>query len=203
MKQADKDYRYMAISDLYNELQKDTFKMDADSEKKIVRKLLEMVALDKAAEVRAFAVKWYVESSERAAMYSSLFLGCTKKKKSCSRPVFFSSLPPLVKKVHEEQAIEMFDKLATYVYEEKDEQVRDVAGSGLRTMIDEFPEEQLAVMKNVLRRLAPRLIAGVSVRFIVFCIFSFWPPKLILFRRVAFCDRLDREYPSGCFANFS
>jgi hypothetical protein len=89
MKQADKDYRYMAISDLYNELQKDTFKMDADSEKKIVRKLLEMVALDKAAEVRAFAVKWYVESSERAAMYSSLFLGCTKKKKVAHVPFFF------------------------------------------------------------------------------------------------------------------
>lgn len=59
----------------------------------------------------------------------------------------------------------MFDKLAAYVYEEKDEQVRDVAGSGLRTMIDEFPDEQLTVMKNVLRRLSPRLITGVSVRF--------------------------------------
>lgn len=119
----------MAISDLFNELQKDSFKMDSDSEKKIVRKLLEMVATDKAAEVRAFAVK---------------------------------CLPPLVKKVHEDQAIEMFDKLAAYVYEEKEEQVRDVAGSGLRTMIDEYPDEQLATMKNVLRRLTPRLISGIS-----------------------------------------
>lgn len=165
MKQADKDYRYMAISDLYNELQKDTFKMDADSEKKIVRKLLEMVALDKAAEVRAFAVKWYVVLFGRLVMHSFLFLGCHNSFLSS-----FRSLPPLVRKVHEEQAIEMFDKLATYVYEEKDEQVRDVAGSGLRTMIDEFPDEQLAVMKNVLRRLAPRLITGVSVRFGPLCI---------------------------------
>lgn len=120
----------MAISDLYNELQKDAFKMDADSEKKIVKKLLEMVANDKAAEVRAFAVK---------------------------------CLPTLVKKVHEEQALEMFDTLASNVYEQKEEQVRDVAGSGLKTMIDEFPEEQLAVMKNILKRLTPRLISGISV----------------------------------------
>lgn len=159
MKQADKDYRYMAISDLFNELQKDSFKMDSDSEKKIVRKLLEMVATDKAAEVRAFAVKWYVLIFACGPV-SLLFLA--------SSPRFVVtnySLPPLVKKVHEDQAIEMFDKLAAYVYEEKEEQVRDVAGSGLRTMIDEYPDEQLATMKNVLRRLTPRLISGISVRF--------------------------------------
>jgi cullin-associated NEDD8-dissociated protein 1 len=31
----DKDYRYMATSDLLNELQKDTFHVDADTEKRI------------------------------------------------------------------------------------------------------------------------------------------------------------------------
>jgi hypothetical protein len=60
MKQADKDFRYMAISDLYNELQKDTFKVDLDGEKKLVARLLEAVARDKAAEVRSLAVKWCV-----------------------------------------------------------------------------------------------------------------------------------------------
>lgn len=90
MKQADKDYRYMAISDLFNELQKDSFKMDSDSEKKIVRKLLEMVATDKAAEVRAFAVKWYVNVLNLAVAISSLFLdpGTTHT------PSFFRSQPP-------------------------------------------------------------------------------------------------------------
>jgi cullin-associated NEDD8-dissociated protein 1 len=61
MKQADKDFRYMAISDLYNELQKDSFKVDLDGEKKLVARLLEAVARDKAAEVRSLAVKWFAD----------------------------------------------------------------------------------------------------------------------------------------------
>jgi len=49
----------MALSDLYTELQKDSFKVDSDSEKKIVNKLLSMVADDTSGDVKGFAVKWY------------------------------------------------------------------------------------------------------------------------------------------------
>lgn len=129
MKLADKDFRYMAISDLVNELQKETFKMDVDSEKKLVKRILELVTKDTAAEVRALAVK---------------------------------CLPPLVKKVHENQALDMFETLARSLFEEKDESARDISGSGLKIMVDEFPEEQINVMRNVIKQLTPRLLQAIS-----------------------------------------
>jgi len=57
MNNRDGDFRYMAISDFMTEIQKDYFKLDAESEKKIVNKLLEMVAKDGNADVKALAVK--------------------------------------------------------------------------------------------------------------------------------------------------
>jgi hypothetical protein len=56
----DKDFRYMALSDLFTELGKDSFKVDTDNEKKLVTKLLTMVADDSSGDVKGFAVKWYV-----------------------------------------------------------------------------------------------------------------------------------------------
>eukprot|EP01128_Nolandella_sp_AFSM9_P012318 TRINITY_DN9158_c0_g1_i1.p1 TRINITY_DN9158_c0_g1~~TRINITY_DN9158_c0_g1_i1.p1 ORF type:complete len:1225 (-),score=403.02 TRINITY_DN9158_c0_g1_i1:193-3867(-) len=53
----DKDFRYMALSDLHTELQKTTFKVDSDSEKRITLKLLDMVATDGSGDVKGFAVK--------------------------------------------------------------------------------------------------------------------------------------------------
>jgi len=47
----------MAISDLINEIQKDNFKIDQESERKIITKLLEMVAKDGSGDVKALAVK--------------------------------------------------------------------------------------------------------------------------------------------------
>lgn len=49
----------MAVSDLYNECLKEGFKMDADSEQKIVTKLLQMIAEDSSGDVKGMAVKWY------------------------------------------------------------------------------------------------------------------------------------------------
>ncbi len=48
----------MALSDLFTELQKDAFKVDTDNEKKMVNKLLAMVADDSSGDVKGFAVKW-------------------------------------------------------------------------------------------------------------------------------------------------
>lgn len=48
----------MALSDLFTELQKTTFKIDSDSEKRITLKLLDMVANDGSGDVKGFAVKW-------------------------------------------------------------------------------------------------------------------------------------------------
>lgn len=52
----DKDFRYMALSDLLVELEKETFKMDNDSEKKIVTAIIKLLD-DSSGDVQGLAVK--------------------------------------------------------------------------------------------------------------------------------------------------
>lgn len=59
MTSADKDFRFMATNDLMSELQKASIKLDDDSEKKIVKMLLQLLE-DKNGEVQNLAVKWYL-----------------------------------------------------------------------------------------------------------------------------------------------
>ena len=54
----DPDFRYMAVSDLCNECQKEGFKLDAESERKIVAKLLYLIGKDLSGDVKSMAVKW-------------------------------------------------------------------------------------------------------------------------------------------------
>lgn len=49
----------MATNDLMTELQKDSIKLDDESEKKVVRMVLRLLE-DKNGEVQNLAVKWYV-----------------------------------------------------------------------------------------------------------------------------------------------
>ena len=49
----------MATNDLMTELQKDSIKLDDDSEKKVVQSILKLVE-DKNGEVQNLAVKWLV-----------------------------------------------------------------------------------------------------------------------------------------------
>ncbi|KAG7173279.1 Cullin-associated NEDD8-dissociated protein 1-like, partial [Homarus americanus] len=55
MTSTDKDYRFMATNDLMTELQKDSIKLDDDSERKVVRMLLRLLE-DKNGEVQNLAV---------------------------------------------------------------------------------------------------------------------------------------------------
>lgn len=63
----DKDYRYMATSDLFNELNRDGFKPDNDLEAKLINILLQQLE-DAAGDVSGLAVKWFV------AILTSLFM---------------------------------------------------------------------------------------------------------------------------------
>lgn len=54
----DKDYRYMATSDLLNELNKENFKADADLEIKLSNIIIQQLD-DVAGDVSGLAVKWY------------------------------------------------------------------------------------------------------------------------------------------------
>ena len=56
MTSTDKDFRFMATNDLMSELQKDSIKLDDDSERKIVRMVLKLLE-DKNGEVQNLAVK--------------------------------------------------------------------------------------------------------------------------------------------------
>ncbi|XP_064931912.1 cullin-associated NEDD8-dissociated protein 1 [Columba livia] len=56
MTSTDKDFRFMATNDLMVELQKDSIKLDEDSEKKVVKMLLKLLE-DKNGEVQNLAVK--------------------------------------------------------------------------------------------------------------------------------------------------
>ena len=49
----------MATNDLMGELQKDSIKLDDDSERKVVKMLLRLLE-DKNGEVQNLAVRWYV-----------------------------------------------------------------------------------------------------------------------------------------------
>ncbi|XP_042736725.1 cullin-associated NEDD8-dissociated protein 1-like [Lagopus leucura] len=56
MTSTDKDFRFMATNDLMMELQKDSIKLDEDSEKKVVKMLLKLLE-DKNGEVQNLAVR--------------------------------------------------------------------------------------------------------------------------------------------------
>lgn len=54
----DKDYRYMATSDLLSELNKESFKADQDLEPKLTITVLQQLE-DASGDVSGLAVKWY------------------------------------------------------------------------------------------------------------------------------------------------
>jgi cullin-associated NEDD8-dissociated protein 1 len=65
----DKDYRYMATSDLLSELNKESFKADQDLEPKLTITVLQQLE-DASRDVSGLAVKWY--ASVRSLKFSPL-----------------------------------------------------------------------------------------------------------------------------------
>ena len=59
----DKDFRYMATSDLLNELNKESFKLDTDLEMRLSSIILKQLD-DVAGDVSGFAVKWFAFFSQ-------------------------------------------------------------------------------------------------------------------------------------------
>ena len=59
----DKDFRYMATSDLLNELNKESFKLDTDLEMRLSSIILKQLD-DVAGDVSGLAVKWFVFFSQ-------------------------------------------------------------------------------------------------------------------------------------------
>ncbi|KAH6825922.1 cullin-associated and neddylation dissociated [Perilla frutescens var. hirtella] len=120
----DKDYRYMATSDLLNELNKEGFKLDVDLEAKLSNIVIQQLD-DAAGDVSGLAVK---------------------------------CLAPLVKKIREQQVLEMTNKLCDKLLNGK-EQNRDIASIALRTIVAEVPNSSVA--QSVLVSISPKLIRGI------------------------------------------
>ena len=55
----DKDFRYMATSDLLNLLQQDNFKVDSENERRLSAALLTQLE-DPSGDISGLAVKWWV-----------------------------------------------------------------------------------------------------------------------------------------------
>jgi cullin-associated NEDD8-dissociated protein 1 len=146
MGQRDPDFRYMAVSDLYNECLKEGFKLDADSEQKIVTKLLQMIAEDSSGDVKGMAVKWYNTSVARLTL----------------------SLAPLSSKVSEKTFGAIIDGpsgLSKNIFSTKKdmEETKDISTIGLKFIIAEVPETSTATVQLILTRLAPKLIEQIQV----------------------------------------
>lgn len=62
--------RFMATNDLMHELQKDSIKLDEDSERKVVNMLLKLLE-DKNGEVQNLAVKWYMHAHMHTHMHTA------------------------------------------------------------------------------------------------------------------------------------
>ncbi|KAM6216148.1 cullin-associated NEDD8-dissociated protein 2 [Rhynchocyon petersi] len=129
MTSSDKDFRFMATSDLMSELQKDSIQLDEDSERKVVKMLLKLLE-DQNGEVQNLAVK---------------------------------CLGPLVGKVKEHQVETIVDALCTNMRSDK-EQLRDIAGIGLKTVLSEFPPAARGsgLATNMCRKITGQLTNAIS-----------------------------------------
>ncbi|XP_055985466.1 cullin-associated NEDD8-dissociated protein 2 [Sorex fumeus] len=129
MSSSDKDFRFMATSDLMSELQKDSIQLDEDSERKVVTMLLRLLE-DKSGEVQNLAVK---------------------------------CLGPLVGKVKEYQVETIVDALCTNMRSDK-EQLRDIAGIGLKTVLSELPPAATGsgLAATVCRKITGQLTSAIA-----------------------------------------
>lgn len=73
--------------------------------------------------------------------------------------IWFFSLAPLVKKVREQQILEMTNRLCDKLLNGK-EQHRDIASIALKTIVSEVPSSSIA--RNVLVSISPKLIKGIT-----------------------------------------
>ncbi|XP_004613286.2 cullin-associated NEDD8-dissociated protein 2 [Sorex araneus] len=129
MGSSDKDFRFMATSDLMSELQKDSIQLDEDSERKVVAMLLRLLE-DKSGEVQNLAVK---------------------------------CLGPLVGKVKEHQVETIVDALCANMRSDK-EQLRDIAGIGLKTVLSELPPAATGsgLAATVCRKITGQLTSAIA-----------------------------------------
>ena len=144
MTSTDKDFRFMATNDLMTELQKDSIKLDDDSERKVVKMLLKLLE-DKNGEVQNLAVRYLHQLIKNATNHS----------------LSYRCLGPLVGKVKDYQVESIVDHLCNNMVGDK-EQLRDISSIGLKTVINELPLTTPALAASVCKTMTGRLSAAIA-----------------------------------------
>lgn len=121
----DPDFRYMALSDLITELEKESFKLDSDSERKICAAIVTLFN-DTSGDVQGLTVK---------------------------------CLGPLVTKIKDTNVNQIIDTLGDYVKQNEKENLRDIAGIGLKTIIAQIDAKAATPM---IESVTPKLIEGIK-----------------------------------------
>ncbi|KAJ4918525.1 hypothetical protein JOQ06_022826 [Pogonophryne albipinna] len=158
----------MATNDLMLELQKDSIKLDEDSERKVVTMLLKLLE-DKNGEVQNLAVKCLAPLPGPSAWPLCLApLPGPSAWPLCLAPLPGPSawplcLAPLVSKVKEPQVEVMVDTLCSNMTSDK-EPLRDISSMGLKTVIAELPltSTGLTLTVGVCKKITSQLIGAMG-----------------------------------------
>ena len=135
----------MATNDLMTELQKDSIKLDDDSERKVVRMLLKLLE-DKNGEVQNLAVRCL-----------GPLVG--KVKDFQVRTIFYHPSP--VQTTKHIQVESIVDHLCNNMVGDK-EQLRDISSIGLKTVINELPLTTQSLAASVCKTMTGRLSAAIA-----------------------------------------
>ena len=135
----------MATNDLMTELQKDSIKLDDDSERKVVRMLLKLLE-DKNGEVQNLAVRCL-----------GPLVG--KVKDFQVRTIYYHLSPVQTTKYIQVESI--VDHLCNNMVGDK-EQLRDISSIGLKTVINELPLTTQSLAASVCKTMTGRLSAAIA-----------------------------------------
>eukprot|EP00184_Porphyridium_aerugineum_P003113 CAMPEP_0184694386 /NCGR_PEP_ID=MMETSP0313-20130426/2373_1 /TAXON_ID=2792 /ORGANISM="Porphyridium aerugineum, Strain SAG 1380-2" /LENGTH=1288 /DNA_ID=CAMNT_0027152677 /DNA_START=150 /DNA_END=4016 /DNA_ORIENTATION=- len=144
MNAKDRDYRYMALSDLLNELAKETFVADSESQKKICRHVLQLLK-DNSSEVQGLAIRCLAPLCRRVpdALKEDMVDKLCAELLAIGKPAAAAA-----KHGSDESAFGMKSS-------------RDVASLSLKSIVTELPANDPACIV-VSKRLMPQVIAGIQ-----------------------------------------
>ena len=152
MTSTDKDFRFMATNDLMTELQKDSIKLDDDSERKVVRMLLKLLE-DKNGEVQNLAVRCLGPLVGKVKDFQVIIAPLF------SRGHYLKKFASLYEKIKQVESI--VDHLCNNMVGDK-EQLRDISSIGLKTVINELPLTTQSLAASVCKTMTGRLSAAIA-----------------------------------------
>jgi cullin-associated NEDD8-dissociated protein 1 len=173
MTHEDRDLRFMAISDLSNALQKENFKLDVDSERKIVERLLKMVATDKSSDVQGLAIKCLgpfaakVQEQQAQTMVDTLSDNLLNQKEDDLRDISSSCLKAIITEIPAESintirliVKRVTPKLLRAIEEDPNSEIANLALDTLNDMLNRFPGELASDYEKIQKAVLPQLTSS-------------------------------------------